>query len=236
MKKLKVVVVDDDPSMHDILKELYENSELIKIEHSYTCSSAFMKDAPTLGFDLCLLDINMPNVNGLVLAQVLGNKPYIFITGSEDKLKDALGLKPIDIVTKPFNKDRLDYAFEKAHKQIRTTIEYGLFNAAESNKKIKLFLADFLFIDTDATDSRHKDLIMKGGIKYTLMDCRLEDLLADAPHLIQVNRHQLVSIHEIHEVDHDKLTIKNAKQNGLPQEITLSPKYKPELLKHMFYR
>ena len=236
MKKLKVVVVDDDSSMHEILKELYENSDIIKIETSYTDPAVFMKDAPTLCFDLCLLDINMPGVNGLVLAQVLGNKPYIFITGSEDRLKDALGLKPIDIVTKPFNKERLDYALEKAFKQISTNIVYGLYNVAESDKKVKLHLPDFVFVGIDDSDSRHKSLTMNGGVKYTLMDCRLEDLLTDAPQLIQVNRAQLVSIHEIHEVDHDKVTIRNAKQNSIPEEITLSPKYKPDVLKRMFYR
>jgi len=229
-------MVDDDPSMHEILKELYEGSALIHIERGYTDPAAFMKDAPGLQFDLCLLDITMPNINGLMLAQILGKKPYIFITGSEDKLKDALGLKPIDVVTKPFNKERLDYALEKAYKQISNTIVYGLYNVAESNKKVKLHLPDFVFVSTDEVDARHKDLTMSDGTKYTLMDCRLEDIMADAPQLVQANRSQLVSINEIHEVDHDKLTLKHAKQNGVPQEITLSPKFKPDLLKRMYYR
>jgi two-component system LytT family response regulator len=236
MKKLNVAVVDDDESMHEILKDLYENSSIVNIDRTYLDPAKFIKEAPVINFDLCLLDISMPGINGLVVAQVLGNKPYIFITGSEDKLKEALNLKPIDIVTKPFNKERLDYAFEKAYKQIGDKIEYGLFNIAECSKKIKLYLPDFLYVTTDEVDSRNKCLIMNGGIKYTLMDYKLEDLMLAAPHLVKANRHQLVAMHAIHEIEHDTLTLKNAKPNGIPGEITLSPIYKEALLKLMFHR
>jgi hypothetical protein len=85
-------------------------------------------------------------------------------------------------------------------------------------------------------DSRHKQLTLKGGLKYTLMDCSFNNLLTAAPHLVQINRHQLLSVHEIHEIDYDKLTVKNAKQNCIPEEITLSPTYKPDLLKRVFYK
>jgi two-component system LytT family response regulator len=235
-KKIKVAIVDDDESMHEILKEFYENSDLIKIAYTYLDSKKFIQEAPAIDFDICLLDINMPQMDGLTVAQVLGNKPYIFITGSEDKLKAALGLLPIDIVTKPFTKKRLDYALEKASKLINEKIEYGLFNVAESRKKQKLHLPDFLYITAADNDPRNKQLVMKGDIKYVLMNCNLQEIIAAAPHLVQVNRKDLVSIHLIKELNNDSVTLNNTELNDIPGEITLSPLYKKELLKRMFYK
>lgn len=235
-KRINVVIVDDDKSVHEILKEFYENSDLIRITHSYTHSKQFIEEVPSIDFDLCLLDINMPHMNGLVIAQVLGHKPYIFITGSENKLKEALGLRPIDIVTKPFSKERLDYALEKAYKQLIDKIEYGLFNVAESKRKLSLHLPDFLYVTTDDTDSRNKLLTMSGGIKYTIMNCRLEQLIAAAPHLVQVNRKELISIHLINEVTNDTITLRGAKENSIPFEVSLSSLYKKQLLMSMFLK
>jgi DNA-binding LytR/AlgR family response regulator len=235
-RKLKVAVVDDDESIHDILHDLYNDSVLVEIKFNYTNSRKFIEDAPMLDFDLCFLDISMPDIDGLILAQLLKNKPFIFITGSEDKLKAALGLEPIDIVPKPFNKERLDHAIEKAHKLLAEKIEDGVFCVAESEKRVKIHLPDIIFADTDEIDPRHKMIIMKGGVKYTLMDCSLEDLASYAPHLIQVNRRQLVSLDYIKEMQHDLVSVKDADLLHIPGEITLGRTYKKAVHKKIFYK
>ena len=155
-KKIKVIVVDDDDSLHDILLDLYQDSDKIEIKYNYTESKKFLKEAPTLDFDLCFLDISMPELDGITIAQLIKNKPFIFITGSEDKLKAALGIEPIDVVTKPFTKERLDHAIDKAYKLISENIENALFCVAESEKKINIRLSDIVFVDTDEVDPRHK--------------------------------------------------------------------------------
>src|ERR1700691_500587 len=91
--KIKVAVVDDDDSMHEILHAYYDDSELIDIRFDFTDSRKFIEAVPSLDFDLCFLDIMIPGMDGLLIAQLLKNKPFIFITGSEDKLKASLGLE-----------------------------------------------------------------------------------------------------------------------------------------------
>lgn len=235
-KRIKIAVVDDDESMHDILRDLYSDSKLVEIKYNYTDPRKFIQDAPVLDFDLCFLDISMPDIDGLVLAQILKNKPFIFITGSEDKLKAALGLEPIDIITKPFHKERIDHALEKAYKLISEKIEHGLFSVAESDKKVRIPLNDIIFVDTDDIDPRHKMVVLKGGSKYTLMGCSMEELLSYAPQLIQVNRKQLVALDHINEMQHDLVSVKDAQPLCIPREITLSRAYKKEVQKRIFYK
>jgi len=235
-RRIKIAVVDDDEAMHDILQDFYRDSEIVEIKYNYTDSRKFLEAAPVIDFDLCFLDISMPNIDGLVLAQLIKNKPFIFITGSEDKLKTALGLEPIDIVTKPFNKERLDHAIDKAYKLIGEKIEHGLFCVAESEKKVKIYLPDIVFADTDEVDPRHKMIVLKGGIKYTLMDCSMEELMSYAPQLMQVNRRQLIAMDYIKEMQHDLVSIKDATLLHMPEEITLSRAYKKEIQKRIFYK
>jgi DNA-binding LytR/AlgR family response regulator len=234
--KIKVAVVDDDDSMHEILHAYYDDSELIELKFDFTDSRKFMEAAPSLDFDLCFLDIMMPGMDGLLVAQLLKNKPFIFITGSEDKLKAALGLEPMDIVTKPFNKTRLDHAIERAHKMIIGNAQYALFSVAESQRKVSVHLPDILFVGTDEYDPRHKPIILKGGIKYTIMDCSLEKLLSITSHLVQVNRRELVALETINEMQHDVISIKNTFPDTIPREITLSRAYKQTVSKKIFYR
>lgn len=235
-KKIKIAVVDDDPSMHDILQDLYFESPIADIRFTYTDSRKFLEEVPFIDFDLCFLDISMPDISGLVLAQLLRKKPIIFITGSEDKLKDALGFEPIDVVTKPFNKERLDHALEKAYKLIGESIEYGVFNVAESERKVKLHVTDIVFADTDEVDPRHKPVVLKDGSKFTIMDCSLEELMSFAPQLVQANRRQLINIDYIKDTEYDLLSVKNADKFKIPAEITLSRKYKKEITKRIFFK
>jgi DNA-binding LytR/AlgR family response regulator len=234
--KIKVAVVDDDDAMHDILHDYYNDSELIDIRFDFMDSRKFIEAAPSLDFDLCFLDIMMPGADGLLIAQLLKNKPFIFITGSEDKLKAALGLEPMDIVTKPFNKSRLDHAIERAHKMIHEKIEYGVFSVAESNRKVKIHLPDILFVNTDEYDPRHKPIVLADGTRYTIMDCSLEEMLSLTNHLIQINRRELIALEAINEMQHDLISIKNTCPNYIPRELTLSRAYKKGVSKRIFFK
>lgn len=235
-QKIKVAIVDDDESLHDILQDLYMDSADILIKHTYTNSRKFIEDAPSLDFDVCLLDISMPDLDGLTLAQLLKNKPFIFVTGSEDKLKAALGLEPVDIVTKPFNKERLDHSLNKAIKLVNEKVEYALFCVAENKNKVSICLRDIVFADTDETDPRNKIIVMKSGAKYTLMDCKLDDLVSLSPQLIQVNRRQLIALDYINEMQYDIVSVNDAANLSIPEEITLSRVYKKEVQKRIFYK
>ena len=228
-------MVDDDVTMHDILHEYYKDSALIEIKYDFTDSKEFMETAPHIDFDMCFLDICMPNMDGIVVAQLLRHKPFIFITGSEDRLKDALGLEPIDIVTKPFNKVRLDHAIEKAYNMIAGKIDYAVFSVAECQRKVKIQLSDILYASTDDIDPRHKPIVLRDGKKFTLMNCSMEQLISFAPHLMQVNKKELVSIDMVNEIAYDLVSVNSGAPLSIPRELTLSRAFKEQVSKRIFF-
>ena len=236
IKKLQAVAVDDNPEFLSLLLQLCKESPLVEVVHSFTDPTEFLRQAPNLEFDLCLLDIQMPVMDGTTLAQVLDCKPVIFISGIDHKFRDALNISPIDIVPKPMMKDRLYKAFRKAHDLLIEKKEFELFNVAESSKKVKVRLADILLVSTDEIDPRNKQVWLKGGEKYTLMNCKIERLVANSPSLVQVNKSQAVSLEAVKEVEFDLLTLNGvAADDGRPKQVTLGTVYRAKFKERMLY-
>lgn len=237
VRKLHTVAVDDDEMFLSSLQQLSKKSPFVDIAHTFTRPAEFLAQAHLLNFDLCLLDINMPGLEGTTVAQVLGKKPVIFISGTDHKFRDALNISPIDIVPKPVMQDRLFKAFEKAHDLLATKKEFELFNVAESKRKVKIRLADILLVSTDEVDPRNKQVWLKGGEQYTIMNCKIEHLTNNSPTLIQVSKSHAVSLEAVHEAEFDLLTLKDIKtEDGRPKQVTLGAAYRTKFKERMFYK
>lgn len=108
---MKILLVEDDLSLGFLLME-YLETEGFKVKLCRDGTSgwqAFMRD----NFDLCILDVMMPNMDGFTLAKKIRSKsgtiPFLFLTAKSlkaDKLKGfALGAE--DYITKPFDEEEL---------------------------------------------------------------------------------------------------------------------------------
>ena len=69
-------------------------------------------------FDMCILDINLPDGNGYDVCRYIKESkdiPIIFLTGvsDKDKITAALSLKPQGYLLKPIDKDKLIGTIEK---------------------------------------------------------------------------------------------------------------------------
>jgi len=111
MSKARLLVVEDDPNLGDILKEYlemkgYEPTLCRDVEEGW---SKFKKDK----YDLCLLDIMMPKKDGFTLAReikkVQEDLPILFLTAKNQKDDVIEGLKigADDYITKPFSMEEL---------------------------------------------------------------------------------------------------------------------------------
>ncbi|WP_237414195.1 response regulator [Gilliamella sp. Pra-s54] len=101
----KLLVVDDDPEIAVLLRELLE-LEGYRVEVANNGIQALEKFDRTI--DLILLDIMMPEMNGLsVLSQLRGKftVPVIFLTAKDNEYDKVIGLElgADDYILKPFN-------------------------------------------------------------------------------------------------------------------------------------
>ncbi len=111
MSKVKLLVVEDDPNLGDILKEYLEMKgyEPTLCRDGEEGWNKFKKGK----FDLCLLDIMMPKKDGFTLAKeikkVQDDLPILFLTAKNQKEDIIEGLKigADDYITKPFSMEEL---------------------------------------------------------------------------------------------------------------------------------
>ena len=106
--KKKILVIDDDPEMHLVLKYLLRDNEFIPLaaEDGETGLQMLADEQP----DLVVLDLSMPRVNGWEVCERIREKsdiPIIILTAAHVTPADmvrGLELGANDYVTKPFDK------------------------------------------------------------------------------------------------------------------------------------
>lgn len=113
------IIIDDEPLALRLL-ETYINKmdELILIQAFEDALSAKVY-LENNWVDLILLDIDMPDLNGIDLIKALDKKPlFIFTTAYKDYALEGFELEAVDFLLKPFNFDRFHKAIERVDKQL----------------------------------------------------------------------------------------------------------------------
>ncbi|MEY9974473.1 two-component system LytT family response regulator [Lysinibacillus sp. RC46] len=109
---IRVIVMDDEPlaliNMEKKLKE-FNSIEVIK---SFTTVKDLLAEGPSLDFQVAFLDVEMPGMNGLEIAQLLKewnkNIFIVFVTAYRDYAVQAFEIHSIDYLLKPISKARLE--------------------------------------------------------------------------------------------------------------------------------
>ena len=133
-----ILIIDDEAGMRDLISRLFEDAG-----HSTTTApdgAAGLHAARDGEFDLAILDMSLPKMNGLeVLSGIKEAKPdlpVIMVTayGSTKTAVEALRLGAYDYITKPFDLDELQVIAERALDQQRI-IDENRYLRSEIRKK-----------------------------------------------------------------------------------------------------
>jgi DNA-binding LytR/AlgR family response regulator len=120
MKKLRTLLVDDEPLMCQELQALLEVYPDIEIVGSCHDSKEALEKITELQPDLVFLDIKMPGKSGIQIAKMLEHLPsapmLVFATAYQNFAMDAFGVNAIDYILKPFDENDIDRAVRKARR------------------------------------------------------------------------------------------------------------------------
>ena len=114
---LRVLVIDDERPALDELSFLLRQDD--RVADVLTCDSAAdaLRILREQEVDCVFLDIQMPGLTGLELAQVLSRfrspPPVVFVTAHEGHAVEAFDLQAVDYVLKPVRADRLAEAVRR---------------------------------------------------------------------------------------------------------------------------
>lgn len=120
----KILLAEDDLNLGILLVDYLETEGFdVKLcRNGHSALNAFQRNS----FDLCLLDIMMPQMDGFSLAKKIRTQnkqiPILFITAKslkEDKLKGYL-LGADDYITKPFDEEELLWKIKAITRRLST--------------------------------------------------------------------------------------------------------------------
>lgn len=120
MGKLKALIVDDEPLIRAELRAILEKLGTAEVVGGAASAKEALKLISALDYDLVFLDIQMPGLTGLEVAEKLKERPkspmIIFVTAYSRYAPKAFDLDAVDYILKPFDEDRVRHAVEKAIK------------------------------------------------------------------------------------------------------------------------
>lgn len=117
---MKVLIADDEPIARAVLREHVESIPGLEIAGEAATGIETIQQIFDLDPDLVLLDLQMPELDGLATVRALRGraKPAIvFVTAHEQHALEAFDVGAVDYLLKPVRRERLEKAIEKARRQ-----------------------------------------------------------------------------------------------------------------------
>ena len=183
----RILIVDDEPDVTELLKYKLE-------QEGYYCKVIndpliFISAVRAFGPDLILLDIMMPDLNGLQLCKIVRSDPkmkdisIIFLTarGEEEDRVKGLELGSDDYVAKPFNTKELILRVGKV-------LSRGRYKEA-TKSKTRIQIAGVV-ID----ESIHQLTVDGKLVNLTATEFRLLKLLMERKNRVQTRENLLVNV------------------------------------------
>ncbi|MEC3877900.1 LytR/AlgR family response regulator transcription factor [Chryseobacterium salviniae] len=197
---IKCVILDDELLAISYLKLLCEQIENVEVVKAFNDPNIFLNEIGNLDCNLCILDIEMPVMNGLQVAErIPDSKKIIFTTAYKEYAAEAFDLHVVDYVRKPIKKERLVLAFEKARELISQKQKKDFIEWNTNIGKTVIFTDKIAYIKTSEIDSRDKDIILKDGTTIVLKNLNFKNLLEMLPSkdFAQINKKEIIALSSV---------------------------------------
>jgi two-component system response regulator LytT len=234
---LNCIAVDDEPLALGLMSKFIEQTPFLKLVASYSGAVAALKAIHSEKIQIVFLDIQMPDLNGMELARVLGTGPgkprIIFTTAFNQFAIEGYKVDALDYLLKPFNYQEFLMAAQKGLRYFELLNNItappaipGIPESKEENflflkveyQMVKIALDDILFIESLKDyvkidlQSTGKSLVSRNTLKS------LEERLP-ATRFMRVHRSFIVAL--------DKITSMNKNTVHVGRKmITIGEQYK----------
>ncbi|MDA3822582.1 MAG: LytTR family DNA-binding domain-containing protein [Bacteroidales bacterium] len=242
MKNLSLVIIDDESSARDLLKNLLEDVVWINILDVAGSVEEALPIIKKHEPEVILLDIQMPRKDGFSLIEMLYKQSIqvevIFITAYERYAIKAIKSSAFDYLLKPVKKKELLGSLEKVLEKVKTVKLEERFNRLlyqlSDHKKLKFKnRTGFSMVDADEilfcqADSNYSNLHLDSGkiLTVSMNLGKVEELLPQDS-FCRISRSLIVNIKYIKQVDRKSMTCNMVNESS--HILTVSKKYMHKL-------
>lgn len=133
MKKLRVLIADDERPAREFLKRILAGFEDVEIVGEAVNGTEALEAIEALEPDLALLDLQMPEMSGIEVVRRLGKERTpltAFVTAFDEYAVQAFELNAVDYVLKPAESSRLRETIDRA----KGRLEHVDWRSSESDR------------------------------------------------------------------------------------------------------
>lgn len=226
---IKVMLIDDDPSIHESLRAVVE-------EAGYGfCGALSGREGLRLldneRPDLLLLDVMMPGLNGFDVCRQLREEgrriPVIFLTAKNDIVDKSTGFKAgaDDYVTKPFIADELLLRIEAHVRRHRDDMEHAR-AASTSDPSTPARRTPCRVGDLEVLFDQYEVRLRDEVVPLTAKEFEILSLLAESPGEVYTRRRIYEHLWgETAEVDENSITVFMRKIREKIEDNPSEPRY-----------
>lgn len=222
----KCLIIDDELPARALIKTYLESVVDFEVLGSFNNAIAGLDFLKNNYVDLIFLDIQMPQMTGLVLLKSLEIKPkVVFTTAYREFAADAFDLEALDYLVKPISEERFMKTISKylqlqEYKQnstaISTTLEEAYIFLKVGKEQKKVFLSDILYIE--GLKDYIKVYTSEGMFVVYERLCYMEAKLPES-RFVRIHKSFIVSIDKILTYNNDTVKVES-------QEIPIGRIYK----------
>lgn len=217
--QLTYIIADDDDLYREITQQqlsLIPNLTCLAICSSAVEVLALLKEKQP---QLLILDIEMPGLTGIELAQSLANMPLtIFISSHNRYATDAFDVDAIDYLLKPVPQARLTRAVEKARNLIELKQSVAGKEGFSNNADDSFFIKDkHSFIKINYNDVLYIQslgdfvniFLENGEKKIALVSLKNMEQQLPETHFLRISRMHIVQKNKIKAIEANSISLNN---------------------------
>ncbi|PQJ79564.1 response regulator transcription factor [Polaribacter porphyrae] len=173
MDKIKTVIIDDEPRSLNRLKILFENFKEVEVLEVFEDSEEGLKYILEKEPDLVMLDVEMPKLSGLEIADEVGkriaNTKIIFFSAYSHYAIKAIKASVFDYLLKPVSIDELKESLQRFKTKYKINLNEREIEIIRemSNGLSSKSIGDKLFISKHTVDTYRRAILEKTECQNT---------------------------------------------------------------------
>ena len=223
---VKIAFCEDDTYWNKRLRNMAADYAVRHPERSISVSvfsdpEDLLKAAGKIGgFDIYVLDIVMPRMNGIELGMLLRQSGYdgriLYLTSSEEYAIDSFKVKPFNYILKPVSQDTLFAALDEAIESLPMRQEKSLIVKTQENS-VKLNYDSILYAELNrrsvAYHLTNGKTVESVSIRTTFAEA-MQDLLKDS-RFVLCRATMVVNLYHITMIENEALVFRDKQKTYL---------------------
>ncbi len=213
MKKLRCIIIDDEPLARELIKNYVEKTPVLSLEGCFESAAEAVKTVMERECDIVFLDINMPMLNGIEFGAITpAEVRIIYITAYEQYALEGFKVNALDYLLKPVSYAEFMKAVGKAvewrdmrdaYRSMRNGVGSDTLTVKAEHRLVQMKLETILYIEVQ----KDRVIFYRDGNEpvSSLMSMRdLEEMLPD-DRFMRVHRSFIVNLRRIEVVERGRI-------------------------------